>query len=125
MKKLIVLIMLILMIPTMSACNSNSNDSKNNNKYNVLINALVQTQETCLNDNDYTNDYITIKGKIRKASNSSRPYDGEYTIELKIIIIANNAIYLAETYYQSDDVKYFLFCEIEYIKSGGSIVWEK
>ena len=106
----------------MSAC---GDDTKNKNKYDNLINAIVNTQEKCLNDDSYENDYITIKGKKRRAANSNRPYDSEYTINLEIVIVTNNAIYLAETYYQSDDVQYFLFSEIEYIKSEGLIIWEK
>ena len=110
--------MLLLMIPIISGCG-------NTDKYGNLINTLIQTQETCLNDDDYSNNYITIKGKLRRAVNSNQPYDGEYTIDLETIIVANNAIYLAETYYQSNDVRYFLFCEIEQIISESKTIWQK
>ena len=105
----------------MSACGDNT---KNNNKYDNLINAIVYTQEKCLNDDNYSNDYITINGKRRQAANSNRAYDGKFSVALKMVVVTNNAIYLAETYYQSDDVLYFLFCEIDNVISEGNIIWE-
>ena len=116
MKKIILLLIFVLVTPLLTACDGNSN-----NKYYGLINALSETQELNLRDNNYQNDFVMIKGIIRMDSHSFRSDECEYQAKLIQLIIVNNAIYIAD----SEDAKYFLFYEIDWIKCDGVIIWQK
>ena len=116
MKKFILIVLICIFMPLLTACNeSNNTISTQYDKYDELINCIVELQ-----DNDI-NAHIVVEGKRRSSSITISGSNGKYELGLYHVIVTNNCLYDIDDNYGS---YYFLFTEIESVSVDGQIVCE-
>ena len=116
---------LIFILSIIFLCTACSSEKKTNNYelYNDLINTVIAAQDSTLHDNNANNNSVEISG-IRRESSYNNGRSGIWYTSIQYLIVTNNCIYIDKIPYQSENGWYFFFSEIEYIKIGGTIIWE-